>query len=164
MLGLWRSKLMVYKTRTAHNRKITTCTAHMTSLHILEVVQVQVQTSSSCLSESQVHTTANTKVSDFQSYIVSDIITEPEDFHLSMTVYSIVFLCMPTTSWLHLTLIIVPHHLCFMSVRMMLTGDTASCHHWSGTTHMSHIVSQGMLTGYKTLPKQTNHVNSCLDS
>ncbi len=38
-----------------------------------------------------------------------------------------------TTSWLHLTIIIVPHHLCFWSVRVLLTGDMASYPHWSGT-------------------------------
>ncbi len=35
--------------------------------------------------------------------------------------------------WLHLTIIIVPHHLCFWSVGVMATGDMASYPHWSGT-------------------------------
>ena len=38
-----------------------------------------------------------------------------------------------TTSWLHLTIIRVPHHLCFQSVRVKVTGDMALYPHWSGT-------------------------------
>ena len=47
------------------------------------------------------------------------------------------FPCMPTTSRLHLTIIIVPHHLCFRSVWVMLRGDMTLCPHWSGT-HVSY--------------------------
>ena len=42
------------------------------------------------------------------------------------------FLPLCTISWLQLTIIIVPHHWCFWSVRVMLTGDMASWHHWFG--------------------------------
>ncbi len=72
------------------------------------------------------------------------------------------FPCMWTTSWLHLTIIIVPHHLCFGSVGVLPTGDMASYPHWSWTHVLYCQVPQGMWTGRKTLPKQTNSVWSVL--
>ncbi len=54
-----------------------------------------------------------------------------------MPVNSIVVPCMWITSCLHLTIIIVPHHLCFRFIRVMPKRDMASYPKWSGT-HISY--------------------------
>ena len=90
------------------------------------------------------------------SYIASVTICGPEGLSFINELFHY-FPCMQTTSWIHLTIIKVPLHLCFWSVGVMLTGDVASCPSLIWNTCLIGSVPQGMLVGRKSSPKQTKN-------
>ena len=64
-----------------------------------------------------------------------------------------------TISWLHLTIIIAPHHLCFLSVRVMPAGDMAPCPHWPRThvLYSSSWYCKACCQDVKRRPNKRNH-------